>query len=173
MAAMEKAKIKAVINLEDSEAEMNNNDTFPGSYYSTCSILNEQMGYDFSLPAFKDNVRDCVLFINDNDGPYLIHCKEGKDRSGALCALLECYAGASYDEVLNDYMTTYINYYGVEPGSETYTTIQHSNFDKILTTILGVSDPEASDLQSAAKDTLLSSGLTEVNLTAFQAKIMN
>ncbi|MCR5611916.1 MAG: tyrosine-protein phosphatase [Clostridiales bacterium] len=88
MQAMEKAGIRSVMNLGDSADGMNEFDAFPGSYYSGCSIISVEMGYDFASAEFGEKVRECVLFIIGNDGPYLVHCKEGKDRTGILCAIL-------------------------------------------------------------------------------------
>ena len=47
------------------------------------------------------------------DGPYLVHCTEGKDRTGFVCLLLEALCGASYEEIVDDYMITYDNYYQI------------------------------------------------------------
>ena len=47
MAAMEKAGIRAVINLDDSVDEMKSYPTYPGSCYSHCAIINPEMTYDF------------------------------------------------------------------------------------------------------------------------------
>ena len=48
--------------------------------------------------------------------PYLVHCMEGKDRTRYVCALLEGLCGASYDEIVADYLTTYDNFYKVTPS---------------------------------------------------------
>ena len=40
-----------------------------------------EMNYDFAGKEFGQKVKKSVLFITENDGPYLIHCKEGKDRN--------------------------------------------------------------------------------------------
>ena len=61
--------------------------------------------YAYRLVA---GLREIIL----HKGPYLIHCTEGKDRTGFVCALLEALCGASYDEMRDDYMITYDNYYG-------------------------------------------------------------
>ena len=47
--------------------------------------------------------------------PYVVHCMEGKDRTGYVCALLEGLCGATYEEIVTDYLITYDNYYGVTP----------------------------------------------------------
>ena len=40
--------------------------------------------------------------------------------------------GATYDEVVADYMTTYVNYYHLEEGGEQYEAVKNSNIVAIL-----------------------------------------
>src|SRR5699024_9182094 len=104
-----------------------------------------------------------LRFLNNNEGPYLIHCTEGKDRAGFVSALLECLMGASLDEVVADYMTTYENYYRVEKGSEQHASIAESNILASLTTVIcGLekgSDISKVDLAKAAENYLLKIGM--------------
>ena len=51
--------------------------------------------------------------MTEHSGPCLIHCVEGKDRTGFVCALMLALAGASAQEIIDDYMITYYNYYGI------------------------------------------------------------
>lgn len=171
MQAMEKAGIRSVIDLGDSADVMNEFDAFPGSYYSNCTIANIEMSYDFASAEFGEKVRDCMLFIIENDGPYLIHCKEGKDRTGILCAILECFVGASYNEVTADYMLTYRNFYHVGPDDATYAIILRNNLVKTLCTLFGTNDLEAVDLQEQASSYLLSIGLGREQLDALAARL--
>lgn len=172
MAAMEAAGIRTVINLDDSAEVMQAYSTYPGSYYSSCAIINPEMSYDFLNKEFGEKVRDSILFIIENDGPYLIHCKEGKDRTGMLCGILECFAGASADEVMNDYMVTYSNFYGVLPGSETYDIILNDNIVRVLSLLYEINNFEEADLKKEAEDYLRSVGLTDEQLDALAAKLI-
>lgn len=170
MAAMEAAGIRSVINLDDSAQEMRDYETYPGSYYSRCAVINPEMSYDFSSAEFAEKVRDSVLFITENEGPYLVHCKEGKDRTGILCAILECCAGASAEEVERDYMLTYRNFYGVEPGDPSY-DILLKNLIRTLDGLFGTDGLEAADLKAEAADYLLSIGLTQEQLDTLKTKL--
>ncbi len=171
MQAMEKTGVRSVINLSDSEADMTAFAAFADSIYSKCNILNVEMGYDFSSAEFGEKVKACVLFLIENDGPYLIHCKEGKDRTGMLCAILECFTGASVEEVKADYMATYRNFYHVEEGDETYGIILRNNLVKTLCALFGVEDLETANLQEKADSYLLSLGLSAEQLDALRAKL--
>lgn len=81
----------------------------------------------------------------ENDGPYLIHCKEGKDRTGILCTILESFAGASASEVIQDYMITYSNYYGVKTDDAVYGIILNNNPVKTLCGLFQVENIEKAD----------------------------
>ena len=172
MEAMEKAGVRTVINLGDSVNAMQSYETFPDSYYSRCAVVNPEMGYDFDTEEFAGKVKESVLFITENDGPYLIHCKEGKDRTGILCALLECFVGARAEQVKEDYMITYLNYYGMRPQDASYEIILKNNLIKILCGLFEIDTIESTDLKDAAERYLLSIGLTEEQLLRLGEKLI-
>ena len=160
MVAMEKAGIRAVINLDDSADGMKSYPAYPGSFYSQCAIINPEMGYDFESEEFAAKIKESILFIIENDGPYLIHCKEGKDRTGILCAILECFTGASSEDVARDYMITYYNYYGVKAEDAVYPIILNNNLIKTLSALFKIDSFATADLKGSAVQYLHSIGLT-------------
>lgn len=40
-----------------------------------------------------------------------MHCSEGKERAGITSAVIEALMGASANEIMDDYLTTYIDFY--------------------------------------------------------------
>ena len=164
MEAMEKAGIRCVLNLADSVDDMEGFAAYPDSYYSRCQVINAEMSYDFAGEEFGESVRKSILFMLENEGPYLIHCKEGKDRTGVLCAILEGFAGASLEEIGQDYMLTYTNFYGITPDHENWSVIQDSNLFRTLCSMFGVNQLDGADIQAESREYLLSVGLTEDQL---------
>ena len=140
------AGIKTVVNLADTHTVMESYAGWKGSKYAACNIIPLNLGVDFSAPEFKAGLAEGLRFLAKEDGPYLVHCTEGKDRAGFVSALLECLAGASAEEVVADYMVTYYNYYGVMPGSAQYEKIGESNIKKTLETAFAIEDIDAKDL---------------------------
>lgn len=171
MKFIEANKIRTILNLCNTYEEMTAFADYPDSYYSTCAILDTVMVCNFATDDYASKVKECVLFINENDGPFYIHCKEGKDRTGILCAVLECYFGASYDEINNDYIKSFENFYHVEEGSDIYNLIIKTNFEKTLSEMFGIKDPGNANLRKEAEEYLLSCGLTESDLSSLAAKI--
>lgn len=156
------AGIAAVLNLADAA---NTFESSPDAYYPACHVAYLNLDMDFAAPAFKSGLAEGLRFIIGNEGPYLIHCREGKDRTGFAAALLECLMGAPVGEVIADYMETYVNYYGVEPGSEKYDAIAGSNIVRTLAAAFQADDLYTADLAAEAEALLIE----ELGLTSREA----
>ena len=160
-AAAKAAGIKTFINLADSEAAAKAYPGWEGSYYSTQDAVFLNMPVAFTTDAFKTGLANGYRYIasSETEAPYYMHCTEGKDRCGIASAVLECFMGASYDEVVADYLVTYYNYYGIQPGTEKAANIAKYGIVSALQTMFGVKDLSKADLQAEALDYLLEIGL--------------
>jgi hypothetical protein len=56
-------------------------------------------------------LRRGILFLLDHEGPYLLHCVAGIDRTGFIAAVLGALMGAPTAEIAGDYMLSFINDY--------------------------------------------------------------
>ena len=72
--------------------------------------------------------------------------------------------GASYNELVDDYMKTCYNLYGVKPGTKQYDLLVDDNVNAILQNILDIEDPKNADLQNLVTNFVLSTGITEETL---------
>ena len=128
---------------------------------------------DIHSEEFKQKLAEGLRYIASHEGPYLIHCNEGKDRTGFVVAIVECLMGADADEVASDYMLTYRNYYGVEEGTDQYRKISDSFLETSLAPELGLTSiREASaDLGSAAEEYLRGTGMTDEEITSLKEKL--
>ena len=170
-AALKKAGVTVIMNLADSEADAKAYAGFADTYYAGQKVIYLNLGVDFTAPEFQAGLADGLRFFAANKGVYYVHCTEGKDRAGFVNALLECLMGATFNEVVEDYMTTYYNYYGVEPGTDKYTAIAESNIIKTLQTAFGVEDLSKADLQKGAKDYMKAIGLTDAEITSLMTNL--
>lgn len=168
-------QINTIIDLADNEDEISEhyNDstldcTYWKSLYENNSVFVLDMSADFSSNAYMNKVKQIMNIIIDNDGPYLIHCTEGKDRTGFVCALIESLMNYSYGQILNDYMVTYDNYYGYnkQTNIEKYNTIVDAKFVDIINHISNNKSPN-----EGAIDYLISAGLTNEEIDTLISKL--
>lgn len=110
------AGISVFINLTDNEKGLSTYENYSSSYYSKQKIAALGLPAAFTSSLFKDGLAKGLRFMIENEGPYLVHCREGKDRAGYVIAVLEALMGASIEDIKNDYTKTYTNYYNVVDG---------------------------------------------------------
>ena len=171
--ACQEAGIKTIVNLADSRIAMPFYEHLPETYYASTEYICLGLGFDYYSSPFMHNLAIGLRFMLKNEPPYLIHCMEGKDRTGFVCALLECLMGASADEVVEDYMITYYNFYGIGPDSEQYDRIADSNIKTSLADAFGVEtiDDETVDLAAEAEEYLLEIGMSEEDIAALKTRL--
>ena len=172
-AAMQLALVRTVINLANSEETMKGFADYNLTYYSQCSVLALNMGMDFFTAEFETKLADGFRWLAAHEGPYLIHCKEGKDRTGFIAAVLECLMGADADEIVADYMLTYRNFYGIGPDSPQYAEVSAGNIEASLSKAFGVGSirDENADLQACAEAYLERIGMTRDEITLLREKL--
>ena len=170
-AAAEAAGIRTVMNMADAESVLAAYEGYEGSWYSTLNVIPLNLGVDFAAVDFRAGLAEGFRFIASHEGPYLVHCNEGKDRAGFASAILECLMGATAEEVVADYMVTYYNYYGVADGTDQYNVIASSNIVKSLSTAFGVADFYSVDLAKEAEEYLDAIGMTEDEIAALKTAL--
>lgn len=174
-AEVQAAGIRTIINLADNAASMEAYEGFADTYYSTCNIIGLNLGIDPDSDDFRSSLADGMRFLAaEQEGPYLLHCNEGKDRAGFTSALLECLMGASPEEVVADYMTTYYNYYGVKADTVQYQVIASSNIEKTLAAAFEIEDiyDEGIDLAAEAANYMTERlGLTADEVSAIKTNL--
>ena len=172
--------IKSVMNLADSRETIEGyfkEEDFASPYYKTLyengQVIALNMGVSFKTREFQNGLVEGLTFLSKNEGPYLVHCNEGKDRAGFTSALLSALMGLTYDEIASDYMTSYENYYHVEKGTEQYEAVKRSNIDSMLSFIAGVEtkDLENVDLAAKAEEFLIAIGMEKVDIDTLKSKL--
>ena len=146
---MKSVGIKYDIDLSDDENYLKKhfeasdfNPDYFKSLYDAGKVSVSPMTMNYKSKEFAGKVIKALSDISKNEGPYYIHCVEGKDRTGFLLAVIEGLVGANYEEIVNDYMKTYDNYYGINEtnNKEKYDAIKVNYIDDILR-YLADSDP--------------------------------
>lgn len=170
---LKKNEIKSIIDLADTKENMESyfeDAEFDSKYtkelYENGDVILLGMSSSYSSLAYKQSVVKGFMHMLNTTGPYYIHCMEGKDRTGFVCALLEALLGSTYDEMCIDYMKTYENYYKItkERMSEKYNAIVELYFDSFMECLSGSSDKDVlknSDYTNYAKKYLIEGGMSE------------
>lgn len=165
--------IEFVVDLADSEEDMQGyiaDENFDSPYakalYESGQIALLNMGSAYQSEEYMQKVADGMKAMLKTKGPIYLHCMEGKDRTGFVCVLVEALAGASYEEMCNDYMKTYENYYSVskELTPEKYNAIAKLYFDAFVSFLHGTEDVEKlidADYVQDAMNYLIKGGMSE------------
>ena len=174
----ELVRINAVMNLADSDEDILGyfgEEDFCSNYYRSLyedgRVLAVGMPISFESEEFAQGIARGLTFLSEQNPPYLVHCQEGKDRAGFASMVLEALMGASKEEIIADYMTSYENHYGIEPGTEKYDWIVEKNIMQMLPVIAGTDDLEGVDLSAAAEAYLISNGMEQEALTVLEGKL--
>ena len=173
--------VNCVLDLADNDEKISGymeSDDFDSPYFA--SLYNSGKVIPVALPSnyhddeFNRRLCEGITKMISSDGPYLIHCTEGKDRTGFVCLLLGALAGGSYQELKDDYMVTYYNYYSFDEVSDKtkYDTIVDSLFDPMVEVIAGTGvDYKTSDLTGYARDYLSRNGMSDSDIDTLVKKI--
>ena len=142
---IKEAKINFDIDLSDDEEKVKKIFTkkdFASEYfkslYESGKTICLHMSTNYREQKYHDRVVKAMIAMSQNEGPYYIHCLEGKNRTGFVLAVIEGLAGASYDEMVQDHMTTFANYYEIieESDKEKYDIIKTRYIDFLLKYLL-------------------------------------
>ena len=170
--------INYIVNLSDSDEDLVKHikkDDFNSPYFLTLynnkKVVALSMDMIFKKDDFKEKLVLGLTSMANNEGPYLVHCVEGKDRTGYVIMILESLMNASYEEMVDDYMLTYKNYYDIteESDKEKYDVIKEKNIDLFLHYIIKDTDnkkdlSKIDDYSKYTKDYLLTIGMKEEDI---------
>lgn len=179
----QEANIQYVINLADSkddiEAYISQKDFNSPWYlelYQRDHVCALDMEININQEQLLHKLAEGFTQMAQNEGPYLIHCLEGKDRTGFVCMILEALTGASVDEIKQDYMVTYKNYYSIteQTDAELYSKIRSFNIDRMLTFLTNGEDVDPvkrDQLSEYAEKFLVSQGMNPADVQTLKDKL--
>lgn len=159
--------IRAVLDLADTPEKLAASEGLPDH---TAAMLAQgraiacPIGVDYMEPEAMRFIGEGLVRLMQLEGPWLIHCSLGRDRTGVICAVLEALCGATYDEIVQDYMVSYDWLHGIDMNPE---SLQYRLFklriDELTAEIFGteVEALPGIDLRQAASDYLMQCGMTE------------
>ena len=135
----------------------------------------------FVNKVFKNGLVKGFRYMIEHDGPYLVHCTYGMDRTGFTIAVLEALMGATADEIKSDYAKTFTNYYSIVDGAQVALTSEQVDLVKEViannlrnsyhTVSVDISDFENVDLAAATEKYLLALGMESGEIEALKARL--
>lgn len=133
-----KNKVTTIINLADTKEEFDAllDNGLPASLNvaSKCHVVT--LGNDSGVYTvdFGRNIAIAIEAIITSPGPFFIHCKAGKRRSGFLCAILQQFAGCNRGYIVEQYMLSYVNNNGIDrlSNQKQYDYIANDTIIRIL-----------------------------------------
>lgn len=175
------AGVRCILDLADNEekiagylADGSYETPYFRSLFEDGNVLPLALNTNFTSAAFGQKLAAGLIAMAEHEGPYLVHCTEGKDRTGFVCLLLEALCGAGYDEIAADYMMTYDNYYGITRQSDAarYDVIVEHVLDPMVRLLVpDGADLAAADLQSGAETYLRGIGMTDAQIAALASAL--
>ena len=170
---LESEKVKTVLNLADTEEKMLIYDIPPysRSLWVGGNVILCPLKADPTADDYNNRLIEALKELPSRPAPYVVHCMEGKDRTGYVCALLEGLCGATYEEIVADYLITYNNYYHITPAkdSDLCNTLVSLRLNTCLMYYAGVNDESQLpniDYAKAFSTYLLSHGMSQQQINA-------
>ena len=175
---LEGQQVKTVLNLADTEEMMLSYDlpSYSSTLWESGNVILCPLKADPTAKDYNNRLIEALKELPSHPAPYVVHCMEGKDRTGYVCALLEGLCGATYDEMVSDYLITYANYYEVTPEKDPKVcdALISLRLNMCLMYYAGVDD-EAQlpyvDYAKAFSEYLLTHGMSQKQLDALVAAL--
>ena len=170
---LESEKVTTVLNLADTEEKMLTYDmpTYSRTLWNAGNVILCPLKADPTANDYNEQLIAALKELPSRPAPYVVHCIEGKDRTGYVCALLEGLCGATYEEIVTDYLITYDNYYDVNPQKDrdVCNTLLSLKLNPCLMYYAGINDetqlPDV-DYAKAFSSYLLSHGMSRLQINA-------
>ena len=170
---LKREKVRTVLNLADTEEKMNSYDMPPYSrtLWEEGNVILCPLKADPTADDYNNRLIEALKELPLRPAPYVVHCMEGKDRTGYVCALLEGLCGATYEEIVADYLITYDNYYLITPINDPIlcNTLVSLRLNTCLMYYAGVNDEAqlpSVDYAKAFSSYLLTHGMSQQQIDA-------
>lgn len=177
---IEKAGVKVILDLADNDERIEGyfaDPDFACPYFKsvreTGGVIPLAMNMNYGSDEFRAKVVSGLTQLAESEGPFYVHCTEGKDRTGFVCMLLEAFAGATYQELVDDYMLTYDNYYKINQTLDKarYDTIREKVFDDMVKAVVGSPEIRTADMAACAEQYLLNAGMDAATIEALRQRL--
>lgn len=132
---------------------------------------------DIKNPNSNKMIIDTLVNISNSLNKIYVYSKN-PETTAYFCAIFEAIAGASYEEIVNDYMQTYDNFYGINKDSapDEYNAIKTYHIDWFLHKFTKTTDDydlNKCDFAYDAEMYLRAQGLNDESINKIRVRILN
>lgn len=130
----EQARVGSIIDLADGPEEMALKASVIPWYQSFITQGNSiavAMDLDYDSQYNRAKIQEILRFMLSHKKPFLLHCVDGTGRSAFIVMVLAALMNAGREEIIGDYMQSYVNYYGFDKTEDRYRLISYSGEDMI------------------------------------------
>ncbi|MDR0656603.1 MAG: tyrosine-protein phosphatase [Treponema sp.] len=130
----EQARVGSIIDLADSPGEMALNASVIPWYQSFITQGNSiavVMDSDYDSQYNRARIQEVLRFMLNHKKPFLLHCVDGTGGNAFIVMVLAALMNADREEIIGDYMQSYVNYYGFDKTEDRYRLISYSGEDMI------------------------------------------
>ncbi|MDR2304898.1 MAG: tyrosine-protein phosphatase [Treponema sp.] len=170
----EQARVGSIIDLADSPEEMAlkaNAIPWYQSFITQGNSIAVAMDLDYDSRHNRAKIQEVLRFMLSHKKPFLLHCVDGTGPSAFIVMILAALMNASREEIIDDYMHSYVNYYGFDKTEDRYRLISYSGEDMIALICGEALGGEPSPRRSPAENTGPAPGLRERAENYLQEKI--
>ena len=166
--------IAAVVNLCDTAPAIRAK-AFLAPWYgrllSADRVVALGMGYGTSGKRHGEKLKAALLFMAATEGPWLVHCQAGIDRTGFVAMVLEALMGATFDEITADYMRSFDGPRGAKTGGPAGGPGSLVTA-RLLSVMGGPPEPDGQDLARVAESYLVTTvGLAPGEVSLLKEKL--
>ncbi|MDR2608960.1 MAG: tyrosine-protein phosphatase [Treponema sp.] len=160
----EQARVGSIIDLADSSEEMALKASVIPWYQSFITQGNSiavvtDLDYDSQYNRAK--IQEVLRFMLSHKKPFLLHCVDGTGGNAFIVMILAALMDSGREEIIDDYMQSYVNYYGFDKTEDRYRLISYAGEEMIALICGEASKGEPSLRPSPAGDTGPAPGLRE------------
>ena len=129
----------------------------------------------FNHSVSQKNIKNIFQTLAKKESyPLYLHCNAGADRTGTICALIECLLGVSEEDATKDFELTSFSPF----GKHTRVYVQQNDsgnyiaWGKLLETLRAFDDSENGNLATATEKYLLSLGVTQSEIDSIRSILL-
>lgn len=169
--------VKSIINLSDDIKSVKFKlSLHPNEWYQNMSldkrVIELGLEEDYKSDSFSKGILEALIFISNNEAPYLLTGEAGVNRVGFLSIVLESLMGATIEEIEEDYMLSYSNLYNINKGSDESYYVNDIPYQMLSSISDGVLIRDK-NLKKIAEDYLIKIGLTKEQIKKIRNNLLS